>query len=171
MKLLVTGPPGCGKTTLCEKIIDRLKDRFSIGGFVSREIRKGGGRSGFVLKDIRSGDEGILANVDGVSGPSVGRYRVNLSDLNRVGVGSINSGLRDCDLVIIDEIGPMELFSKEFVEAVKEAFSSDRHVIATIHFGTRNRLVEKLGLEKVPMKILFDETRESLVEEIVEKFV
>ncbi len=170
MKLLVTGRPGCGKTTLCEGVIERLKDKMCIGGFVSGEIREGGVRKGFMIRDIGSGDEGVLAHVDRQGGPRVGRYGVNLDDLNSVGVGAIHKALKDCDLVVIDEIGPMELFSKEFVKVVKDAFSSDTHVIATIHFRSKDRLVEKLGLKDVPVWVLDEENRDVLLEEIVKKF-
>lgn len=170
MKLLISGPPGCGKTTLCERIIDRLKERMRIGGFVSREIVEGVVRKGFMLRDIRSWEEGILAHVDQKAGPRVGRYRVNLGDLKTVGVGAIYNALQSCDLVVIDEIGPMELYSEDFVRAVKDAFASDKHVIATIHFGTKNKLVKRLALENVPIRLVFEGNREALLEEVVEKF-
>ncbi len=170
MKLLVTGTPGCGKTTLCEGVIERLKDKMRIGGFVSGEIREGGVRRGFLIRDIGSGERGVLAHVDRQGNPRVGRYGVNLDDLNSVGVGAIHKALKDCDLVVIDEIGPMELFSKEFVKVVKDAFSSDKHVVATIHFRSRDRLVEKLGLKEVPVWVLDEENRDVLLEEIVKKF-
>ncbi len=127
-------------------------------------------RKGFKLRDIRSFEEGVLAHVDQKSGPRVGKYRVNLDDLNSVGVGAIHNALKDCDLVIIDEIGPMELYSEDFVAAVKGAFSSKKDVIATIHFGTRDRLIKKLGLEDVPLKLMFDGDKERLFDAVVGRF-
>ncbi|MFQ5975026.1 MAG: NTPase [Candidatus Hydrothermarchaeales archaeon] len=170
MKLLITGQPGSGKTTLCQKVVEGLKDKIQIGGFVSGEIREGGIRKGFMIKDVGSGVKGILAHVDHKTGPRVGKYRVNLDDLNAIGVGAINRALGDCDLVIIDEIGPMELYSEEFVKAVKDAFSSEKHVIASIHFRTKKRLLKRLRLKEIPIRVIEEGNREVLLEEIVEKF-
>lgn len=170
MKLLITGQPGSGKTTLCQKVVEGLKDKIQIGGFVSGEIRERGIRKGFMIKDVGSGVKGILAHVDYRAGPRVGKYRVDLEDLNAIGVGAINRALGDCDLVIIDEIGPMELFSKEFVNVVKGAFSSDKHVIATIHFRTKERLLKRLRLKEIPIRVIEEENREAILKEIVEKF-
>src|SRR5512143_2930794 len=98
VKVLVSGMPGCGKTTLVERLLVRLKD-VKAGGFFTREIREKGERKGFriITLDKR---EGVLAHVDMKGGLKVGRYVVNLEDLETVGVDSITRALRDCDLVV-----------------------------------------------------------------------
>lgn len=170
MKLLVTGKPGCGKTTLCERLVKALKSGGrDVGGVISKEIREGGVRAGFKLIDIATGREGVLAHVSG-EGPEIGRYKVNLLDLEEVGVGSIERAIRDERFVVIDEIGPMELLSKRFVKAVENAFESGLDILATIHYRSRHPLVEKLkSSERVELLVLDPRNRDGVFEDIAER--
>ncbi|MBI5253722.1 MAG: NTPase [Euryarchaeota archaeon] len=166
MKLLITGLPGCGKTTLCRKIIQALKDK-KIGGILSEEIREGGERKGFRIVDIKTGAEGILAHVAQREGPRVGKYRVNLGDVDKFS-GAMEE---DCDLVIIDEVGPMELHSERFIKAVRAAFESGRNVIATIHYTSKHPLVQELKRRKdVIIYELSEANRNKVLEEILRRF-
>jgi nucleoside-triphosphatase len=143
--LLLTGNPGVGKTTLFLKVVDELERLgFSVGGMVSREVREAGFRVGFVVCDLTGGTKGWLAHVNHMDGPKVGKYTVNLQDLEGVGVKAIFDATKDCQVVAIDEIGPMELHSKKFLEAVLQAISSDKTVIAVIHQKTRHHLVTEI---------------------------
>ncbi len=126
--MLLTGLPGSGKSTLIERIIARL-DR-PVAGFVTREIRERGRRVGFALTTL-DGQEGVLAHAGHRSGHRVGRYGVNLADLDRLAVPAIQP--RDpTALVIVDEIGKMECLSSRFRQAVLELFDSDQDVLGTI---------------------------------------
>ncbi len=132
--VLITGRPGIGKTTAVLKVAEELRRRgFKVGGMVSREERAAGRRVGFVIEDLMTGKTGYLAKVGSGPGPRVGRYTVILSDLESVGVGAIRRAVREADVVVIDEIGPMELYSEEFKRAVLEALNSPKPVLATIH--------------------------------------
>ncbi len=143
-KILITGPPGCGKTTLCTRAIDSIKGVCEVGGILSTEIREGRSRKGFKIIDILTKEEGILAHVNQRVGPRIGKYRVNLNDLDEVGVNAISSAVEKCDVVVIDEIGPMELCSEKFVDAVNNAFDSDKKIIATIHFRSKHPVIESI---------------------------
>jgi nucleoside-triphosphatase len=138
---LLTGSPGIGKTTMLLKIVEALKAKgCSVGGMVSREVRDGGTRVGFEILNLKTKERGWLAHVNQKTGPQVGKYRVNLEDLNNVGVGAIISAVKDCDVVAIDEIGPMELFSEKFKQAVKDAVEScTRNRGYPLKTQTRNR--------------------------------
>jgi nucleoside-triphosphatase len=142
---LVTGPPMIGKTTVLIKVADGLKDQgYRVGGMVSQEVRLDGVRVGFEICDYESGEVGWLAHVKQASGPKIGKYRVNLENLDFIGVKAIQSALSEADAVLIDEIGPMELCSKKFVEAVEEAISGDNCVLATIHYRANHPFVRKV---------------------------
>jgi len=52
--------------------------------------------------------------------------------LDRVGVPSLRRAARQRELVIIDEIGKMELFSSDFREAVSEIIEGGTRILGTI---------------------------------------
>jgi Predicted nucleotide kinase len=110
--IFVTGPPGIGKTSVLLRSVNGLKNRgYEIGGMISRDVREGGVRVGFEIMDFSTGQRGWLAHVNQPTGPKISKYRVNLTDLEAIGVSSILDAIRNADIIIVDEIGPMELFS------------------------------------------------------------
>jgi nucleoside-triphosphatase len=142
--LLLTGNPGIGKTTVLMKTVNALKKRgYTVGGMISREVREGGARVGFEILDLASSRGGWLAHVNQKNGPQVGRYRVNIEDLNTVGAQAIIDATEKCDVIAIDEIGPMELFSERFKEAVRKALESRKLVLAVVHWKAKDVLVSE----------------------------
>ncbi len=140
--LLLTGSPGVGKTTILSKAVEALKARgVSVGGMISREVREGGVRVGFEIVDLDSGKLGWLAHVNQKSGPRVGKYRVNIADLEGVGVKAIEVATENCAVVAVDEVGPMELFSPKFKEAVKGVLESGKFVLAVVHAKVHDSLI------------------------------
>jgi nucleoside-triphosphatase len=136
--LLLTGSPGVGKTTVLVRVIEGLKSKgHVVGGMLSREVRSGGNRVGFEILSLMNNQHGWLAKVDQKQGPQVGRYRVNLLDLDRVGVAAVAEAVHACEVIAVDEIGPMELFSDGFKEAVAKAVQSRKLVVATVHWRER----------------------------------
>lgn len=127
--LLLTGRPGVGKTTVIREVVARLSVR--AGGFYTKEVREGGRRTGFRLVTL-DGAEGLLAGVNIRSPYRVGRYKVHLDDLERVGVESLRRAVEqpDVSLVVVDEIGKMELFSAAFRQVVLAALDSPKPVLA-----------------------------------------
>lgn len=128
-RVLLTGKPGSGKTTTLRKILAGYGD--SVGGFYTEEIRDGGRRSGFRIVTL-DGQEGILARTGSGAGPRIGRYRVDLDSLEDVGVGSLRRALQTVSLVVVDEIGPMELLSKSFCDIILDIIKRDVCVLGTI---------------------------------------
>ncbi len=168
--LLITGRPGIGKTTAVLKAVEKLRRRgVHVGGFISREVREAGVRTGFVIVDLSTGEEAYLARVGGGL-PRVGKYTVLVSELERVGVRAVFKALESSDVVVIDEIGPMELYSQLFKEAVVKALNSFKPVIATIHFRAREdpfgRMV--LSREDVAVISLLPHNRDTVPHLIVE---
>jgi len=127
--LLLTGQPGTGKTALIKEALARTTVKG--GGFYTEEIRTGGIRQGFKIVTL-DGQEAILAHV-GISSPyQVSKYRVDTDSLNRVAVSVLHQALKESDLIVIDEIGKMELLSPRFREAVTQAINSGKKVLGTI---------------------------------------
>jgi nucleoside-triphosphatase len=127
---LLTGRPGVGKTTCLRRALERLA--VPAGGFITEEMREGGERVGFALVTL-DGRRGTLAHVGRRGGgPRVGKYRVDLHTLEGLGVPAIGDALRRRALVVIDEIGKMEMTSPAFCRAVEEALASQASVLGTI---------------------------------------
>ncbi|MCS7115991.1 MAG: NTPase [Nitrososphaerales archaeon] len=141
----MTGEPGVGKTTTLLKVVNMIKSQgFIVGGVVSRELRSGGARVGFELIDINSGQRGVLASISQDVGPRFGRYRINLKDLAEVGANALKWAIENSDIIVCDEIGPMELFSPEFRRAVIEVLKCGKPVIGIIHKRMRDPLLNEL---------------------------
>jgi nucleoside-triphosphatase len=131
MKLLLTGPPGVGKTTVIQTVLSGIV--ISAEGFYTHEIRRRGKRVGFSLKTLE-GEEGILAHIDYPGKYRVGRYGVDISLFEAMALPALERALREKELIVIDEIGRMELFSKAFQEMVTRILDQDeRHLLGVIH--------------------------------------
>jgi len=126
---LLTGRPGTGKTSLIKQVVAGMKGK--AGGFYTEEIRSHGVREGFRLVTL-DGQDAILAHVNIHSPYRVSRYGVDIDNLDRVGVSALYQAAQECDLVVIDEIGKMELFSANFREAVLQIIDSGKRVLGTI---------------------------------------
>lgn len=111
------------------------------GGIISGEIRRGGVRIGFSLEDLMTHETGVLAHVDQKDGPRVGKYRVNLPDIQRVGVNAIRRAIAEAEVIIVDELGPMELHSMPFILTVEMALASSKRFVGTIHKRASHYLV------------------------------
>jgi len=129
MALLVTGAPGVGKTTLVRAVLAALPKR--AGGFVTEEIREKGQRVGFRVCGL-DGSSAVLAHVRAVRGPRVGRYQVDVAAFEAVGVSALDAATREADLIVVDEIGKMELCSRRFVDALETALRSPKPFLGTV---------------------------------------
>ena len=126
---LLTGAPGVGKTTILKEAIARAGVR--AGGFYTQEIRSLGIRQGFEIVTL-NGSTAVLAHVDIHSPSRVSKYGVDITNLDKIGVSAIQEATKECEIVVIDEIGKMELFSDAFREAVLEALESGKRLLGTI---------------------------------------
>jgi len=167
----VTGRPGIGKTSVLLRAVEELKAKgYRISGMISREVREKGVRVGFEIVDFGSGRRGWLAHVNQPSGPRVSKYRVNLNDLDGLGAGSIRNAVKKAQIIIIDEIGPMELFSQAFRKAVVEALNSGKPILGTIHFKAKDPLISliKTREDAEIMEVTY-ENRTRLHDVLIEK--
>jgi nucleoside-triphosphatase len=128
MKLFIMGQPGCGKTTFIKRFLEGYKG--SVSGILTEDIRKKSVRTGFKICDIATGKEGILASIQQKEGLRISKYRVNIVELEAIALPALE---RKADLIVIDEIGAMELSSERFKTAVERILNSEQNVLATLH--------------------------------------
>jgi nucleoside-triphosphatase len=131
--LLLTGAPGVGKSTIIQRVIAQLPER--PGGFFTREVRRNGVRVGFEIVTL-DGETALLATTDAhATFPNqrrLGRFIVNAEAVAQVAVPAMERAAERGALVIVDEIGPMEIFSERFCDAVRNLLDDDHCAV----FGT-----------------------------------
>ena len=133
--LLLTGHPGIGKTTIIRNVVAQVGDK--AGGFYTEEIFGPGGRKGFrliALDGEKTPQTVTIAHIDlrDAKAPRVGRYGVDVAALERVGVAALRRAMQGKKLVIVDEIGMMELYSRAFCDTVLLAVLGPTPVLGTI---------------------------------------
>jgi nucleoside-triphosphatase len=163
-KILLTGRPGSGKTTLVRRVVNKLA--LLAGGFYTEEIRERGQRVGFKIVTL-DGEEAVLARVGFKTLQRVGKYGLDLSAL-ATGVDAIRAAVRARRLVVMDEIGPMEIRSAAFCDAVKEALDSPEPlgILATItarSFPFANAIKRRPDITLIEVRA---NNREQLVSEL-----
>ena len=150
--ILLTGLPGCGKTTLVRRVIECLVD-LRLRGFYTQELRGADGRRvGFEAIGLH-GRRTNLAHVRSQSKNRVGRYGVELrgfEDLIREELAAAG----DVELFVIDEIGKMECCSLPFVDVTQQLLSSETPVLATVAKkggGLIREVKERDDVELIPV--------------------
>ena len=162
IRIAITGRPGVGKSTVIAKVVEGLD--INVSGIQCSEIRSEGKRVGFKIQDIATGRAGILSHVE-CSGPAVGKYHVNLADLDDIGTNAIKKAANsaNCDLLVIDEIGPMELKSQHFISAVEHVLDSDLDMLVVLHHSSRHPLARRIR-EEFRIITVNEQNRDGLAE-------
>jgi len=169
VRVFITGPPGIGKTTVLKKVMAKLAEEgLRAGGIYCPEIRRGAQRLGFEVIDLFTGTRGILSHVLQRRGPRIGKYRVNLEDLSRIGVHAINCAVDVADYIVIDEVGPMELQGRDFQLALVKALESAKPVLGVLHWRMQHPLIERIKtIHDVRIYEVTRENRDALPEVLI----
>lgn len=142
--ILLTGPPRIGKTTIVRAVISELDDKCA--GFCTEEIKRSDERVGFKLLTIAN-KSCVLSHKEIRGHYHVGKYGVDLDCVEEVGVPAIKQGIKAGKVIVIDEIGKMEILSRRFKLAVLDALDSNSPVIGTMLFK-RHPFCEKIKARK-----------------------
>ena len=152
-KIGITGLPSVGKTATLVRIVEKLEeDDFRVGGMITKSIHdeKTGKKVGFAALDWKTRAESVFAHLDFdtkyKAETDEGVFCVDVEALDRVGVPAIRNSLTDeaVDIVIIDEVGKMEMHSEAFCKAVTDALDHPKPVILTLHKKSRNPLLQDI---------------------------
>jgi nucleoside-triphosphatase len=166
LKLFLTGSPGCGKTTVIERILARLRSPAS--GFHTREIREQGRRMGFEIVTI-DGQKVLLAH-RGIRGRHrVGAYGVDIENLERIAVASIIHRPPG-EILVIDEVGKMECLSEKFCHAVSNALAGPNHVLGSVGLKGGGFIEEVRRWPGLQLIHVTSANREELPELLCQKF-
>ena len=162
-RILLTGPPRCGKTTAVQQVAARFSGRAA--GFYTREVREQGERVGFEIVTLEGG-VAWLSHVNFPGPQRVGKYGVSLENLHRVGLPALEwqPGI---DLLVVDEIGKMECLSSRFLEALERLWDAPVPLLLTVA-GKGGGYIQKV--KEKPDKTLITVTpgnRDGLPEKIL----
>jgi nucleoside-triphosphatase len=164
IRLLLEGRPGAGKTTVARRLVGLIRyGGVMVSGFTTEEIRQGRRRIGFAVESV-SGRRAVMAHVDLPGPPRVGKYGVDLDALERVALPSLSAA---AEVLVVDELGKMELSSDRFRDAVAHVFDADVAVVATVH-RFRHPLTDALKDVHEVIEVT-RENREQLPERIADR--
>jgi nucleoside-triphosphatase len=170
LRILLTGPPGCGKTTAVRKIIAALDPKVKMAGFYTEEIRTAGRRVGFRWCRL-DGPAGTLAHVNIKSPHRVSKYGVDVESFEREAVSILDPDAAAVDLFVVDEIGKMECFSDRFVAATRRLLTSNKAILATVALKGSGLIREVKDHPGVELLHLTRANRDEVTQRIVARLI
>ncbi|MDR0334719.1 MAG: NTPase [Methanomassiliicoccaceae archaeon] len=145
IKIGITGLPGAGKTKTLLRVIEMLSvEELKIGGMITEPIMDGRRKVGFSVQDIVSKENSIFAHIDIESRIMDGKMGVDLAKFESVAVNAIRAACETCDIIVIDEVGKVEVESQAFIDAVKFTLDAGKPMILTLHKKSRNPLLQDI---------------------------
>ena len=160
--LLLTGPPGVGKTTALRRVCDALRIR-PLSGFYTEEVRVRGVRQGFRLVTF-DGEESTIADVGRPGPPRVGKYGVDVLAID-VAAQRVLAPDPAVALFVVDEIGKMECLARGFVDALRTLLAQSRPLLATVALRGEGLIEEIKRDRRAHLVYLTRENRDRVPEE------
>ena len=166
-KILLTGAPGCGKTTVVVKLAQLMTHR-RMAGFITEEIRTNGKRTGFTAKTF-GGKEAMLSSIHHNSWVSVGRYGVDVHGFEDLVLPEFEKIAGKADLFLIDEIGKMECFCPRFVKAIEHLLEQEVSCLATVSQNGKGLIADIKARDDVELITVTPQNRDTLPAQLAER--
>lgn len=120
------------RTGVISRLIPELKKSpVRAEGFYTEDIFENRKRVGYLTKTLQ-GESRILAKSGLPSELCVDRFGVDLQTVETLVVPAIETALRSADLLIMGQIGKMEIASPRFRDITRQALNSPLKIIATV---------------------------------------
>jgi nucleoside-triphosphatase len=137
--------PGSGKTQTLLRIIQLLEaEGVKVGGMVTEPIVEKQRRSGFQITNWLTKEKAVFAHEGLKSRLRSGRFGVNLAALEDLGTRALSDARESADVIVIDEVGKMEVESEQFTKAVVETLDANKSIVMTLHKKSRNPLLQDI---------------------------
>jgi len=166
--VLLTGAPGCGKTTVIRRLAELLQG-LRLAGFYTAEICDGNRRVGFQAHTFQ-GQQALLSSIHHKSWVSVGRYGVDVLGFEELVMPEMQRDPNSVDLFLIDEIGKMECFCPRFVEAMNALLDLDVPLVATVSLHGKGLIQEVKQRKDIEIITVTPHNRDSLPKQILSRF-
>ncbi len=164
VRVSLIGLPGSGKTTVVKSFIQRYPGE--VLGFYTEEIRERGKRAGFSIKTTW-GDEAVFSHISIDSPLRVSRYGVDVGALERV-LEEIEKRWYG-ELLVVDEVGKMELFSKRFRAFMEKVLDGGFRFLVTIPERSRDSLVLRVKRESEVLRVTRERSLD-IVDDLLRRF-
>ena len=167
-RILLTGTPGCGKTTLVRRVVEQLR-HLRLAGFITQELRSDDGkRIGFEAIGLNGGST-MLANVKSGSRIRVGKYGVELPRFEELIGSELQRPGSEVDLFVVDEVGKMECFSPLFVEQMEVLLDGSTPLLATVAIKGSGFIAQIKQRADVELLEVTSHNRDELVDKLAER--
>jgi nucleoside-triphosphatase THEP1 len=168
-RFFITGPPGSGKTTLVRDIVQELiRLGYTVRGFYTPEVRVYGRRKGFYIESIPDSRKIVLSEKKTLcQGKLYAGYCLN----PKAGIfikNIIEDALSQNIVLIIDEIGPMELELFPARDSIIKALKDAKVMVGVVHRRLKDRYPDVYSL--ITNDIIYDLSKTGR-DEIKEKIV
>lgn len=140
--IIITGNVRSGKTTFLKKIINALQEQktLNIAGIIASGIDKNGERYGFEIEELSTGQKFLLSTKKAVKGKEkIGSFYFNNQVFEQI-TRSIVEKLPQTDLLIIDEVGYLELKGKGWFGLIDKAIQQNKPMILVV----RKRILDNI---------------------------
>ena len=139
---IVTGSIGEGKTTQIKNIVETLKNQnISIGGIFSPRIEENGNTTGYDIVDITTNERSaFLRTTKDQKSPKIGRYSI-LAEGMQKGHKALNNSLNNNQVIVIDEVGKLELSNEGWSENINYLLNGKKHHLI---LSVRDRFIQEV---------------------------